>query len=64
MAIAFPASPATDQIYTYEGRSWQWNASGWAQVSAQNLLGGGFQVVPYDTYSVLDAAVPYVFTRD
>ena len=30
MAIDFPASPALNDIYTYSGRSWIWNGSGWA----------------------------------
>lgn len=30
MAIDFPTSPAVDQTYTYSGKVWKWNGSGWA----------------------------------
>jgi hypothetical protein len=29
MAIDFPTSPALNEIYTYGGRSWQWNGTAW-----------------------------------
>ena len=29
MALDFPTSPALNEIYTYEGRSWQWNGTAW-----------------------------------
>jgi len=29
MAIDFPSSPTTNQIYTYGNRSWKYNGSGW-----------------------------------
>lgn len=29
MAIDFPTSPALNEIYTYGGRSWQWNGIAW-----------------------------------
>ena len=29
MAIDFPSSPTINQIYTFGGRSWQWNGTGW-----------------------------------
>lgn len=29
MPINFPASPTLNQIYTYEGKSWQWNGAAW-----------------------------------
>ncbi len=63
MAIAFPASPTVNEIYTYEGRSWQWNASGWAQVAAQNLLGGGFSFT-HDVTSEEIVEVPYILEYD
>lgn len=30
MPIDFPTSPAVDQTYTYSGKVWKWNGSGWA----------------------------------
>ena len=29
MALDFPTSPALNEIYTYGGRSWQWNGTAW-----------------------------------
>jgi len=29
MAINFPPIPAINEIYTYNGRSWQWNGTVW-----------------------------------
>ena len=29
MALDFPPTPALNEIYTYEGRSWQWNGIAW-----------------------------------
>jgi len=29
MALDFPTSPALNEIYSYEGRSWQWNGYAW-----------------------------------
>ena len=29
MALDFPTSPALNEIYTYGGRSWQWNGVAW-----------------------------------
>ena len=29
MAIDFPSSPATNDLYTYNGRTWKWNGSVW-----------------------------------
>lgn len=33
MAINFPASPALNQEYTYEDRSWRWNGTYWQSIS-------------------------------
>lgn len=42
MAIDFPNSPTTGQIYTVGGRSWQYDGEKWAivdpYVNAQNQL--------------------------
>lgn len=29
MAISFPVGPSLNQIYTYNGKSWKWNGTGW-----------------------------------
>jgi hypothetical protein len=34
MAIDFPNSPSLNQIYDYDGRSWQWNGVAWRAYSA------------------------------
>ena len=31
MAIDFPPTPTVGYIYTYEGRSWQWNGIAWVK---------------------------------
>jgi hypothetical protein len=36
MAIDFPASPTLNQEYTFEGRTWLWNNSGWEIKSNSN----------------------------
>jgi len=28
----FPTSPAVGQQYSFAGRTWQWNGSGWERV--------------------------------
>ncbi len=33
MTIDFPTSPVTGQSYTFNGRTWQWNGSGWERVA-------------------------------
>ena len=38
MPIQFPASPALNQEYTYERRSWFWNGYGWDSIAATNQL--------------------------
>jgi len=37
MAINFPASPATNQTYTYNGRTWTYNGVGWQATGASGL---------------------------
>ena len=27
--INFPTSPTVGQLYTYNGRTWKWDGSGW-----------------------------------
>jgi len=37
MAINFPASPTTNQTYTYNGRTWTWNGVGWQATGSTGL---------------------------
>lgn len=39
MAINFPSSPTVGDIYTYAGRSWQWNGEGWQAYPGPALVG-------------------------
>jgi len=31
--VNFPADPITNEVYTFGGRSWQWNGRAWQSVS-------------------------------
>lgn len=33
MAADFPSSPTLNQTYTFSGRTWTWNGTGWALVA-------------------------------
>ena len=33
MTIDFPTSPATGDSYSFNGRTWQWNGSGWERIA-------------------------------
>lgn len=39
MAINFPSSPTLGQVYTYAGRSWEWNGQGWQAYPGPALVG-------------------------
>lgn len=39
MAINFPSSPTVGDVYTYAGRSWQWNGYGWEAYPGPALVG-------------------------
>ena len=39
MALDFPPSPSVGYVYTYEGRSWQWNGYAWDKTSAAGISG-------------------------
>ena len=32
--VNFPADPITNEVYTFGGRSWQWNGRAWQSVSS------------------------------
>jgi len=36
MAISFPSSPTTGDLYTYNSKTWQWNGEGWVTFPTQN----------------------------
>jgi hypothetical protein len=38
MALDFPSNPTLNQIYTYGGRSWQWNGTAWDVYSTTNVV--------------------------
>jgi len=41
MSIIFPSSPAVNQTYTFNGRTWYWNGSAWQlQVNSLQVIGG------------------------
>lgn len=33
MPIDWPPSPTVGQTYTFSGRTWTWNGSGWARTA-------------------------------
>ena len=35
MAISFPTNPSTNEVYTYNGRTWRWTGEKWATVAAE-----------------------------
>lgn len=34
MPVNFPDSPALNEVYAYESRSWKWNGKAWVAISA------------------------------
>lgn len=42
MPIDFPTSPATNQVYSYNNRSWTWNGSAWLSAQPSNSFGNIF----------------------
>lgn len=42
MPVDFPASPATNQIYSYNNKSWTWNGSAWISTQPSTSIGNTF----------------------
>jgi hypothetical protein len=40
MALDFPTIPALNDTYTFEGRTWQWNGTGWQGFAGTHLPQG------------------------
>jgi len=40
-ALNFPTSPALNQIYTANGKSWKWDGTSWKTFNTLSILGGG-----------------------
>jgi hypothetical protein len=39
MPISFPSNPTTNQVYTYSGRTWQWDGTTWNSVGTVATVG-------------------------
>jgi len=37
MPLDFPSSPSVGDVYTYNGRSWQWNGTAWTLVATSSI---------------------------
>ena len=67
MPVDFPASPATNQIYSYNNRAWIWNGSAWLSaqpsVSIGNIFSSGRLTlssgVPVTTSDVSSTTIYY-----
>jgi hypothetical protein len=58
MAIDFPVSPALNQEYTFDGRTWLWNGSGW-EVKANQVILVDPEItgtIREDVFTITDAA--------
>lgn len=42
MPVDFPASPATNQIYSYNNKSWTWNGTAWLSTQPSTSIGNTF----------------------
>ena len=60
--INFPSSPALDQTYTFNGRSWKWNGASWdfvGSVSGGNTnIDGGLPDSSYAAITPIDGGTP------
>jgi hypothetical protein len=55
MPIDFPNSPTTGQVYTYQGKSWIWNGTGWDVPRALSEIGA---VQTFANAAARTAAIP------
>jgi hypothetical protein len=55
MPIDFPFSPTTGQVYTYEGKSWVYNGTGWDSPRALSEIGA---VQTFANSAARTAAIP------
>ncbi len=39
MAIDFPNSPSLNDIYSFNGRTWQWDGVGWTLINVPRIVG-------------------------
>lgn len=58
MTIDFPASPTLNQEYTYLGRTWLWNGSGWEVKATQAVFTDPTitGTIREDVFTITDAA--------
>lgn len=42
MPVDFPASPATNQVYSYNNKSWTWNGTAWLSTQPSTSIGNTF----------------------
>ena len=42
MPVDFPSSPATNQVYSYNNRSWTWNGTAWLSAQPSTSIGNVF----------------------
>lgn len=63
MALAFPSSPTTNQVYTYNGVSWTWSGIAWVLVAASstavNTVAGRAGAVTLSTSDVSEGTNLY-----
>jgi hypothetical protein len=55
MPIDFPSSPTTGQVYTYQGKSWVYNGTGWDSPRALSEIGA---VQTFANAAARTAAIP------
>jgi hypothetical protein len=68
MPINFPASPTTNQTYTYSGKTWTWNGAAWTLTNATvtstvGVINGGTGITTYTTGDILYASATNVLSK-
>lgn len=57
--INFPSSPVVNDTYTYNGRTWVWNGSGWErQINAGQIV--SVFVTPGTEVTQTVASLPFI----